>query len=448
MRDDARMADDPTEPRASIEEPPARDPLADARAALVAPEKKRAGGSVVLLVSLFLFALSFLGDGDVAHVVVLVVVILVHELGHLAGMRLFGFKDLRMFFVPFFGGAAAGRKPGAPAWQRVVVLFLGPVPGLFLGGALAFANAVWPSELLGDAAATMFLVNAFNLVPIAPLDGGRIFELALFKRHRALEAGFSGLCVLAMFALATQGMAILYLVAGFQLLALPFRMKFRRSLDAVAARVPPVAVDPAAVDDATLHELLVEAERLHPQPGVEGLDARLRLARQLWEELAERPLGVVGSIASLLVWAACVAGSVVGAVALVVAQGAADVAPLVEAIERAPSDPAAAQATHDARCAGASVAPTMRDVQCARLAAAVRVARGDVAGAQAILEPVAALEQPDGPIGLAGALEQLLALEGTGAAPERHEGAHREKAAAIYERFGEHEKAAALRAAR
>ena len=85
-----------------------------------------------LILSLVLFALSFYSSTDAAKLAILIPVLLLHELGHFAGMRLFGYRNVQMFFVPFLGAAVSGRKHAAPVWQQVVVLLLGPLPGLLV----------------------------------------------------------------------------------------------------------------------------------------------------------------------------------------------------------------------------------------------------------------------------------------------------------------------------
>ena len=264
------------------------------------------------------------GGGGGVRVVIVIAVILLHELGHLFGMWVFGYKDLRIFFIPFFGGAASGRKAGAPGWQQVIVLFLGPVPGIALGGVLAIVNLAAQQPLLGEVAGTMFLVNAFNLIPLSPLDGGRIFELALFRRHWLLDAAFSLACAAGLVGLGVLGMPVLFFVAALQVVALPLRIRFRRAVAALSRRLGPALLpaESSLVDDATLATLLAEAERLHPGSGVAIVNARLRMVRALWEELAHRPLGALAAVAALACWFAVVLACLIGAVAHSVATGA------------------------------------------------------------------------------------------------------------------------------
>src|SRR3954464_7761001 len=87
----------------------------------------------LLLLSLVAFigaALLMRGTSSLVDLALLVGVILFHELGHMAGMIVFGYRDVRIFFIPFLGGAATGRKRGAERWKESCVLLLGPLPGI------------------------------------------------------------------------------------------------------------------------------------------------------------------------------------------------------------------------------------------------------------------------------------------------------------------------------
>lgn len=170
---------------------------------LAANQRKRKG-TIWLVLGVALFALSSWGDLGVAGVGILVGVIMFHELGHLAAMWLFGYRDLAVFFVPFLGAVATGRNRNARAWQRGLMLLAGPVPGILLGWAIAiFANqAVTDNQHLRSAVGMLLFVNGFNLLPVLPLDGGRLLSLALFSRKPTLETIFSAVTGLVLTAVA------------------------------------------------------------------------------------------------------------------------------------------------------------------------------------------------------------------------------------------------------
>lgn len=129
---------------------------------------------IVLLGSLVLFVLSLAATGTWAQVAFITLAVFIHEAGHWLGMRVFGFRDVRMFFIPFFGAAVAGRRAGAAGWKEAIVLLLGPLPGLILGSVLLLIGSVWASPIVSQAAWVFLAINAFNLLPFVPLDGGHV----------------------------------------------------------------------------------------------------------------------------------------------------------------------------------------------------------------------------------------------------------------------------------
>lgn len=140
---------------------------------------------------------------DLHTVFALLIVLLVHEAGHLAAMRWVGYQDLKVFFLPFLGAAVSGHHDKPTARQELVVLFAGPVPGLVLG---LLALLYVPAQTLGDfgraCALLAVILNAFNLLPIHPLDGGKIVEILFLARWPWLAFAGRAAGLLALGALA------------------------------------------------------------------------------------------------------------------------------------------------------------------------------------------------------------------------------------------------------
>ncbi len=189
-------------------------------------------------------AASFGLSLDLAVVPALVLVLLFHELGHFAAMRWAGYRDLKVFFLPFLGAAVSGRHEHPSATQELVVLFAGPVPGLVLGlAALAVGlPAGLPLADFWHACSLLAVtINAFNLLPIHPLDGGKIFEILLLGRWPWLAFGGRVLGVLAFaaFALTTDGSigrGVLWALVALMLLGLSHQRDEARLATALRAR--------------------------------------------------------------------------------------------------------------------------------------------------------------------------------------------------------------------
>jgi len=161
-----------------------------------------ASGGMWLIASLALFVLAQTSSG-VVGVVILVAVLMVHEGGHYLAMRAFGYRDLKVFFIPFFGAVATGRRGGVDAWKEAVVSLMGPLPGLVIGAVLAFAVHA-PAPATKTLITSLVFINAFNLLPVGNLDGGHFFARILFSRHRYVEIAFGYLTGLALLGAAIK----------------------------------------------------------------------------------------------------------------------------------------------------------------------------------------------------------------------------------------------------
>jgi Zn-dependent protease len=124
------------------------------------------------------FALLAAGVWDLQIGLVLMLVILFHELGHLLAMRWLGYHNLQILMLPLLGGVAIGSEISPSAANRAFVSLMGPLPGILLGWLmLAVIDDV--GGFLWFCALLLLLVNYFNLLPILPLDGGRLIQALL-----------------------------------------------------------------------------------------------------------------------------------------------------------------------------------------------------------------------------------------------------------------------------
>ncbi|MDX2216599.1 MAG: hypothetical protein SFY66_25270 [Oculatellaceae cyanobacterium bins.114] len=151
----------------------------------------------ILALSLVVFFLSFTHLFPWQDLLLLIGVLFLHELGHFAAMRSFGYENTSIFFLPFFGAATAGRKDHATLSEKVMVLLAGPLPGLLLGCIMAIAlpQTVNQSSSLALTINFLIILNYLNLLPIFPLDGGRVVNLLLFSRYPWAELIFKGVTV-------------------------------------------------------------------------------------------------------------------------------------------------------------------------------------------------------------------------------------------------------------
>jgi Zn-dependent protease len=241
---------------------PGLEMLYQAERAQLATSSPRSRTRLVLIGSLASFILLPAVVGlPVVFLVLVAAVLALHEAGHWVGMRIFGYRDPRMYFVPFFGAATVGRPSGAGAWQQGIVVLLGPLPGIALSLLLLIlaSSGVAPG-LLRLAALALVCVNGINLLPLGSLDGGRFFQRVLFSRHRHLELVFlsvSGLGLLLFMLALHQPLLALFAVAG--LAALPRRARVLELAHRLREGGALVDADLATVPDEVLRPIFLAA---------------------------------------------------------------------------------------------------------------------------------------------------------------------------------------------
>lgn len=164
------------------------------------------GGSMALSVALYAW------NGGFAFALGLVLMILIHELGHGFAMKRAGVEAGWPVFIPFFGAMIAMK--GQPTHPRVEadIAFGGPVAGT--GAALVCAAlGLWlHSQFFLMLAYTGFFLNLFNLTPLGFLDGGRIARVLSRKASIVGAVIMGALC----FVSASPSLVLITVMAVMQ----------------------------------------------------------------------------------------------------------------------------------------------------------------------------------------------------------------------------------------
>jgi Zn-dependent protease len=144
----------------------------------------------------------------VAFVLGAVVAVVAHELGHALVARAFGASDISISVVAY-GGVTRYRPTSSSRWQQSMISAAGPAVGLGLGvivwAARAAASPVAHSPAAAVYAELLFVTAGWslvNLLPVLPLDGGRLLEQALpgSAQDRSRFAGLISAVVAAIAA--------------------------------------------------------------------------------------------------------------------------------------------------------------------------------------------------------------------------------------------------------
>jgi Zn-dependent protease len=103
-----------------------------------------------------------------------VLITVVHELGHALMIRARGLRAGVMVFIPFVGGAVTLRDQPRTAYIDAQIGLAGPIAGT-IASLISLQLFKWEGAPLYLAIAFAgFLLNLLNLLPVGPLDGGRI----------------------------------------------------------------------------------------------------------------------------------------------------------------------------------------------------------------------------------------------------------------------------------
>src|SRR5207302_6405677 len=127
-----------------------------------------AGGSMALSIAAYAF------KAPLPFVVGFVVIILIHEIGHAVVIRAKGLRAGFMVFIPFIGGAVTLKDQPRSAYDDAQIGLAGPI-----AGTVASLVCLQIFKSTGNAlylliASVGFIINLINLLPLGPLDGGRI----------------------------------------------------------------------------------------------------------------------------------------------------------------------------------------------------------------------------------------------------------------------------------
>lgn len=183
-------------------------------------------------------------------VAVVFVSLLVHELGHALVGLAFGYRPSIQLVM--LGGLTQPNAPGPiPWWRDVILTAAGPFFGFLLYIGAKLASPYVPQHLVWAGFGMWMLINAnlywslFNLVPVIPLDGGRISQV-LFTRVFGRKGLFASLGLGAAVSLV---LAFLGMRAGDFFIGIFFGMFAAQAVGQILsiARASPVSQNDPAV---------------------------------------------------------------------------------------------------------------------------------------------------------------------------------------------------------
>jgi Zn-dependent protease len=124
--------------------------------------------------SMLASAAVYIWIGGIWFGVGLVLLIFVHEMGHVLEAKRQGLPVTAPLFIPLLGAFIQMKRMPQDAWHEALNGIAGPILGSVGAAACWAVGEAYDSRPLIALAYLGFFINLFNLVPFLPLDGGRI----------------------------------------------------------------------------------------------------------------------------------------------------------------------------------------------------------------------------------------------------------------------------------
>ena len=267
------------------------------------------------LLSLGLFILVFYFLIDDLQVLFLVVLILfIHEMGHFIAMKVFGYNGVNMFFIPLMGAMVTGEKDRISQSQRAIVVLAGPVPGVLIGcGIIAYAQTIGHTG--AAVAGFMFLlINVLNLLPLDPLDGGKLIETLFFSSNEKIKQVF---LITSVVIMVVAGVFFQMYILAFLGLYMSLRIKMLKSLAELRKKISVYKIPLIRTYDEltdkeywTIRKEYIMSSKLNkmidPNEYVESqFEDRIAISvRNVLITPIEKDISAIGKLFLLLLWAA------------------------------------------------------------------------------------------------------------------------------------------------
>ncbi len=171
---------------------------------------------------IFIFAIIFYLTKQIQIYAMIMIFAMIHELGHLLAGILLGMKVEKIQVKPFGFSISFKLKPGdynkkikkgnILELKKIIVALAGPITNILIIMITVNLNLGIFEEIM--VIYTNILIALFNIIPIYPLDGGRILKGLLHFKFGKQKASKYINCIsfyTIIFLTAVAGISILYL---------------------------------------------------------------------------------------------------------------------------------------------------------------------------------------------------------------------------------------------
>ncbi|MGE7370934.1 hypothetical protein ACQKKX_17985 [Neorhizobium sp. NPDC001467] len=194
--------------------------------------------ALAALSTLMLWPFFGLNGNGLAISILLTLVIILHELGHIAAYRAFGHQRVMLIFVPMLGGIAIGGRPYRSRFEIATCAMMGAGLSAFLVPVLVLVHAssglearILPVALHLPSAVLLLILGGFNLLNLLPMsrfDGGQVIRQVFPGRLQVLAS--LGLTLIVLMVGYEIGIPAAALVAGLAVVTLISLIGFRTNI--------------------------------------------------------------------------------------------------------------------------------------------------------------------------------------------------------------------------
>ncbi|WLR44081.1 M50 family metallopeptidase [Bacillus carboniphilus] len=114
---------------------------------------------------------------------ILVFIVFIHEMGHALCAYFYGWRIKKVLLLPFGGYVEVEEHGNRPMKEELFVTISGPIQHVWMLASMFFLSPYISQELIQTFTIYNVMVFLFNLLPIWPLDGGKILFILLCKKY-------------------------------------------------------------------------------------------------------------------------------------------------------------------------------------------------------------------------------------------------------------------------
>ncbi|WP_257348351.1 site-2 protease family protein [Pseudalkalibacillus decolorationis] len=178
------------------------------------------------LISLFISLGAYAVFYGWKFAVAVIYLLFVHEMGHLVAAKQKGIKTSPAIFIPFMGAVIGMKERPKTAKDESYIAYGGPLAGVVSIVPALILYSVTQHEFWALVILLGAMLNLFNLVPVSPLDGGRILSVVSTK------IWFFGLLIMGVYLFFNfHVMIVLILLFGLQTLNHQYKERTQLKVD-------------------------------------------------------------------------------------------------------------------------------------------------------------------------------------------------------------------------